>query len=285
MQNFYGRLGIIGGGKMASALIQGLLAQGMKPDLILVSEPEVSRQAYLREEYQVRVRFDNSALAKEVDIVILAVKPQIMETVLEEISDSIKRKNPLVISIVAGIRLSLLSKYLGANARLVRVMPNTPALVREGISAFVAGPGLKKGDRGLLKAILSIFGKEVELEKEELMDAVTGLSGSGPAYIFMTIEALADGGVKMGLPRSLALTLASQTVLGAGKMVLETGKSPAELKDMVASPGGTTIEAISVLEQGGFRGLLIKAVEVATLRSKELANSLKELRAKKGGKR
>jgi len=285
MQSFYGRLGIIGGGKMASALIQGLLSQGMKPDLILVSEPDVSHQAYLREEYQVRVIFDNSALAREVDILILAVKPQIMESVLGEISGSVKKKNPLVISIAAGIRLSLLSKYLGANARLIRVMPNTPALVREGISAFVVGAGLKKGDRGLLKAILSVFGKEVELEKEDLMDAVTGLSGSGPAYIFMAIEALTDGGVKMGLSRSLALTLASQTVIGAGKMVLETGKSPAELKDMVASPGGTTIEAISVLEQGGFRGLLIKAVEVATWRSKELANSSKDSSAKKGEKR
>jgi pyrroline-5-carboxylate reductase len=196
--------------------------------------------------------------------------------VLKEIGPVAKKKNPLVISVAAGIRLHTLAERLGAQSRLVRVMPNSPALVGEGVSAYYAGDTLQKGDRGLVKAILSAFGRVVEVDKEEMLDAVTGLSGSGPAYVFLAIEALADGGVKMGLPRDLAVALAAQTVVGAGKMVIETGKHPAELKDMVTSPGGTTIAGLTALEEGGFRGLLIKAVEEASKKSRELASGGKK---------
>ena len=162
--------------------------------------------------------------------------------------------------------------------------PTRRAVVGEAVSAYYAPGGLEKGDRGMVKAILSAFGRVVEVEKEEQLDAVTGLSGSGPAYVFLAIEALADGGVKMGLPRKMAIALAAQTVVGAGKMVIETGQHPAELKDMVTSPGGTTIEGLSVLKQGGFRGLLIQAVEAGARRSKELAGEPKKAE-RRGGKK
>jgi pyrroline-5-carboxylate reductase len=287
MQSFYNKLGVIGGGRMGEAIIRSLLAAGMKPDLLLASDADPSRQAFLREEYRIRVARDNSELAGEVEVLILAVKPGVMESVLKEIGPAVKRRKPLLISVAAGIRLGLLAKHLGGpgRARLVRVMPNTPALIGEGVSAFYAGPGLLKGDRGMVKAILSAFGRVVELDREELMDAVTGLSGSGPAYVFLMIEALADGGVKMGLTRNTALALAAQTVLGAGKMVIETGKHPAELKDMVTSPGGTTIEGLGVLERGGFRGLLIQAVEAGCQRSRELAGEAKTGKGRGGKKR
>ena len=284
MRSFFNKLGVIGGGRMGEAIIRGLLAAGMRPDLLLVSDSDPAQQAYLREEYRVRVMHDNLSLAKDSEVIILSVKPQVMEAVLKEISSAVQKKRPLIISVAAGIRLSMLAEYLGENARLVRVMPNSPALVGEGVSAYFAGPHLEKGDHGVVKAILSAFGRVVEIDKEEMMDAVTGLSGSGPAYVFLAIEALADGGVKMGLPRNLALALAAQTVVGAGKMVIETGKHPGELKDMVTSPGGTTIAGLGVLEAGGFRGLLIEAVEAGSRRSKELAGDAKSGKSR-GGKR
>jgi len=288
MQSFYNKLGVIGAGRMGEAIIRGLLAAGMRPDLLIASDADPSRQAFLRDEYRIRASHDNPGLAKEVELLILAVKPGVMESVLKEIAPVLKRRKPLVISVAAGIKLALLAKYLGGPAgagRLVRVMPNTPALIGEGVSAYYAGTGLRKGDRGMVKAILSAFGRVVELDKEELMDAVTGLSGSGPAYVFLMVEALADGGVKMGLTRNTALALAAQTVLGAGKMVIETGKHPAELKDMVTSPGGTTIEGLGVLERGGFRGLLIQAVEAGCQRSRELSGESKTGKGRGGKKR
>jgi len=284
MESFYGKLGVIGAGRMGEAIIRGLLAAGLKPDLLLVFDPDRDRQVYLRDEYRIRVARGNADLVKDCEVVILAVKPQVMEEVLKEIGPAVKKKNPLLISVAAGIRLHTLAEHLGAKSRLVRVMPNSPALVGEGVSAYYAGGSLQKGDRGLVKAILSAFGRVVEVDKEEMMDAVTGLSGSGPAYVFLAVEALADGGVKMGLPRELAVALAAQTVVGAGKMVIETGKHPAELKDMVTSPGGTTIAGLTALEQGGFRGLLIKAVEDATKKSRELAGEGKK-KPGRGGKR
>jgi pyrroline-5-carboxylate reductase len=285
MQSFYGKIGIIGAGRMGEAIIRGLLAAGMRPDLILVYDNDPSRQAYLRDEYQVRFTKDNDSLAKDAEIIILATKPQVIEGVLQEIATTVKRKKPLVISVAAGIKLGLLEQYLGAGSRLVRVMPNTPALIGEGVSVYIAGPCLEKGDAGMVKAILAAFGRVVEVDKEEHLDAVTGLSGSSPAYVFMMIEALADGGVKMGLPRQMALALAAQTVVGAGKMVIETGKHPGELKDMVTSPGGTTIAGLSVLEEGGFRSLLIKAVEAGSKRSAELAGAVKKVPSRGGKKK
>ncbi|MFP4016785.1 MAG: pyrroline-5-carboxylate reductase, partial [Halanaerobiales bacterium] len=204
---------------------------------------------------------------KSADIVLLAVKPQIIGRVNSEIGEYTAGK--LVISIAAGISIAKLAEQLADNTRIIRVMPNTPALVGEGASAFTVAEDTSDKDRKIVKDILQGVGEVVEVE-ERLMDAITGLIGSGPAYIYMIIEALADGGVLMGLHRSMAQKLAAQTVFGAAKMVLETGKHPGELKDAVASPAGTTIRAIEQLEERGLRSSLIAAVKASAERSKEL---------------
>jgi pyrroline-5-carboxylate reductase len=255
---------------MGEAIIAGLVRSGVRPGEILAYDADSSRLGKVRKDYSIRALNHNPELIRGAEVVILAVKPQVMEKVLAEIGPAVKAKKPLVISIAAGIKTETIKARLGRDSRLARVMPNTPALIGAGISAYFAA-GMEKSDKAKVEKILSAIGQVVEVEKEELMDAVTGLSGSGPAYIFMVIEALADGGVKVGLARKMALQLAAQTVIGAGRMVLETGMHPGELKDMVTSPGGTTIAGLSALEQGGLRGLLIKAVESATMRSRELA--------------
>jgi len=198
------------------------------------------------------------------------VKPQIMASVLHEIAGSVDGK--LLISIAAGLPTRTLRAQLGRPARLIRVMPNTPALVLEGVTAIARAEGLETGDLETAQELFGAVGRVVVLE-EDALDAVTGLSGSGPAYVAIVIESLADGGVKMGLDRATAMTLAAQTVLGSAKLILETGTHPGQLKDMVASPGGTTIAGISALEEGGVRRTFISAVERATLRSRELGKS------------
>src|SRR6266545_2358332 len=207
------------------------------------------------------------ALVAESDVVILAVKPQIMASVLHEIAGSVSGK--LLISIAAGIPTRTLRAQLGRPARLIRVMPNTPALVLEGVTAIARAEGLEAGDLETAQELFGAVGRVVVLE-EDALDAVTGLSGSGPAYVAIVIESLADGGVKMGLDRATAMTLAAQTVLGSAKLILETGTHPGQLKDMVSSPGGTTIAGIAALEEGGVRRTFISAVERATQRSREL---------------
>ncbi len=199
---------------------------------------------------------------------ILAVKPQIIASVLREIAPVLTRRK-LLISLAAGVSTAALRGHLGKDARLIRVMPNTPALVLEGVTAIARADGLEAEDLEIASEIFSAVGRVVVLE-EDLMDAVTGLSGSGPAYIALVIESLADGGVKMGLDRVTAMTLATQTVLGSAKLLLETGLHPGALKDMVSSPGGTSIAGIAALEEGGVRTTFIKAVERATQRSREL---------------
>ena len=211
---------------------------------------------------------DNGELVRQVDVVILAVKPQIMTAVLREIAPALTRQK-LVISLAAGVSTARIRAALGREVRLIRVMPNTPALVLEGATAIARAEGLEPDDLDTASEIFSAVGRVVVLE-EDLMDAVTGLSGSGPAYVALVLESLADGGVKMGLDRITAMTLATQTVLGAAKLVLETGMHPGALKDMVSSPGGTSIAGISALEEGGIRTTFIKAVERATQRSREL---------------
>jgi len=281
MPGFSRKLGLIGAGKMGEALIRGLLRAKARSDLIMIYDPDPSRVSLMLEEYQVKVMKSNSELVEEAEVVVLAVKPQVMSRVLEEIADSVKKKNPLVVSIAAGIKLGFIRSWLGDEVHLVRVMPNTPALIGEGVSAYYSDQPLSEQEQEQIKSLLSALGRVVELDREELLDAVTGLSGSGPAYIFVLIEALADAGVKMGLSRELALILSAQTVVGAGKMVVEMEKHPGELKDMVTSPGGTTIAGLSVLEQGGFRGLVIRAVESATRRSQELGELLTTGKEKK----
>jgi pyrroline-5-carboxylate reductase len=261
-------IAFIGGGNMAEALIKGLIAAGTaKPDHILVTDVSVDRLAHLHQTYGVMQK-GNGEAAREADIIILCVKPQVVERVLADISSAVDAKK-LVISIAAGIVIAKIEKGLKESSHVVRVMPNTPALVLAGAAALAGGKHATSDDLALTQGIFNSVGRAVIVE-EKLMDAVTGLSGSGPAYVFMIIDALSDAGVKEGLPRPLALELAAQTVYGAAKMVLETKEHPGKLRDMVTSPGGTTIEGLHALEKGKLRATLMNAVEAATTRSREL---------------
>ena len=263
------KIGFLGAGNMAEALIRGLLKTGLvPPEAIFASDVRLDRLEELGKLYGIHTLSDNALLVKRTDVVILAVKPQVIRAVAEEVRSAIRR-DTLVISIAAGVSGDTLRRHLPEWVRLIRTMPNTPALVLEGATAIARAAGLESGDLDLAQEIFSAVGKVVVLD-EALLDAVTGLSASGPAYVALVVEALADGGVKVGLDRQTAMTLATQTVLGAARLLLETGKHPAELKDMVSSPGGTTIAGIQALEDGGLRAALINAVERATLRSKEL---------------
>jgi pyrroline-5-carboxylate reductase len=263
------RIGFLGCGNMGEAMVKGLVAANVvQAEAMIASDTRPDRLAELDRRYGVRVAKDNIELVRESDVVVLAVKPQIMTPVLREIASSLSRRQ-LVISIAAGVATATIRTAVGKDIRLIRVMPNTPALVLEGATAIAKASGLEAGDLETAQEIFGAVGKVVVLD-EELMDAVTGLSGSGPAYVAVVIESLADGGVKMGLDRTTAMTLATQTVLGAAKLLLETGLHPGSLKDMVSSPGGTSITGIAALEEGGIRTTFIKAVERATLRSREL---------------
>ncbi|HXY54048.1 MAG TPA: pyrroline-5-carboxylate reductase [Nitrospirota bacterium] len=263
------KIAFLGGGNMAEALIRGLIAAGKaKHDQILVTDISVDRLEHLRKTYGILVQNSNSEAAREAGIILLSVKPQVIERVLGEIAPVIDSKK-LVISIAAGIAIAKVENALKDGSRVVRVMPNTPALVLAGAAALAGGKDATADDLGLVQSIFNSVGRSVVVD-EKLMDAVTGLSGSGPAYVFTIIEALSDAGVKAGLPRQLALELAAQTVYGAAKMVLDTKEHPSKLRDMVTSPGGTTIEGLHALEKGKLRATIINAVEAATERSREL---------------
>jgi pyrroline-5-carboxylate reductase len=263
------RVAFVGGGNMGEALIRGLLDAGVvPPDLITATEVRADRAAQIGKQFGITVHADNPRLVREADVVILAVKPQIMGVILAEIAPAVTSRH-LLISIAAGVSTATIRAGLGKEARIIRVMPNTPALVLQGATAIAPGPGLAPEDLGIAQEIFGAVGRAVVLG-EEAMDAVTGLSGSGPAYVAIVIEALADGGVRMGLDRATAMTLATQTVRGAAQLLAETGMHPGALKDMVSSPGGTTIAGITALEEGNLRSTLIRAVERATLRSREL---------------
>jgi len=263
------KVGFIGGGNMGEALIKGLVAANLvPPEAIYASDVRSDRLRTLEQQYGVQLVQDNAELVREADVVILAVKPQIMAPVVRQISAAVTPKK-LLISIAAGVSTMTIRAALGKDARLIRVMPNTPALVLEGVTAIGKAEGLEPGDLDTAGEIFSAVGRVVTLD-EELMDAVTGLSGSGPAYVALVIESLADGGVKMGLDRATAMTLATQTVLGAARLVLETGLHPGVVKDMVCSPGGTSIAGVHALEEGGIRHTFMRAVERATVRSREL---------------
>src|SRR5512143_2744829 len=243
------KLAFIGGGQMAEAIIGGLLTgQLCKPESLCATDPVVARCDRLKSQFGIRVGSDNRQAVSWAEVVILAVKPQTMPDVLHEVGAALGRT--LVISIAAGVTIRSIREQASGAKRIVRAMPNTPALVREGMTALAFGEGISEDDKGVARTVFKAVGKVVPIE-ERLMDAVTGLSGSGPAYVFLAIEALADGGVKMGVPRDIAAVLAAQTVLGAAHMVLKTGQHPARLKDQVASPGGTTIAGLHRLEQGG----------------------------------
>jgi pyrroline-5-carboxylate reductase len=263
------RIAFIGAGNMGEALIKGLLQAGLvRPEDLLATDVRVDRLGYIQKTYGVEVFADNRDATAKAEVLILAVKPQVMEEVLMGLREVVTAKH-LFLSIAAGIRTSFIEERFPQPVRVVRIMPNTPALVLTGASAITPGRHATPEDVEIAHQIFQGVGRVVQVE-EKLMDTVTGLSGSGPAYIFIVIEALSDAGVRMGLPRDVATVLAAQTVLGAAQMVLETGEHPARLKDMVASPGGTTIAGLQVLEQGRLRGILMEAVEAATKRSLEL---------------
>lgn len=263
------KIAFLGGGNMAEALIKGLITAGtVKADHILVTDIAARRLEHLKKTYGIMVQNGNLEAVRKAAIIILCVKPQVIEKVLAEIS-SVVDDNKLVISIAAGIALAKIEQALKKGSRAVRVMPNTPALVLAGAAALAAGKNATMEDLSTAQEIFTSVGRAVVVEEKHL-DAVTGLSGSGPAYVFMIIDALAEAGVKAGLPKALALELAAQTVYGAAKMVLETREQPGKLRDKVTSPGGTTIEGLHALEKGKLRATLMKAVEAATARSKEL---------------
>ena len=262
-------IGFIGGGQMAEAMVRGILAAGLVPkDSIMIAEPTTARCEYLHAQYGTRCTQDADSLCRACNVLVVAVKPQLAELVLAQYRPFVTAGH-LVVSIMAGIPLQVLAGYFAEPVRLIRVMPNTPALVLAGASAFSPNLLTTSADREIATALFSAVGTCVEVPESQL-DAVTGLSGSGPGYVFTFIEAMIDGGVLAGLPRQVAEQLVLQTVYGSAKLALETGEPPAVLKGKVTSPGGTTITGLQVLEEGAFRGVVMGAVAAATLRSKEL---------------
>jgi pyrroline-5-carboxylate reductase len=263
------RLVLIGGGNMGEAILKGLIsAQLVQSDRVIVTDVVEARLTYLRETYAVQALTNNAKAVGQADLIIVAVKPQDIVPTIEGIAPAV-HDHHVLISIAAGVPTAKIEAAFGKAVRVVRVMPNTPALVLAGAAGLCAGTHATPADLEIARVLFDALGKTVVVS-EYLMDAVTGLSGSGPAYIFVLIEALADGGVKMGLGREAALTLAAQTVYGSAKLLLETGLHPGELKDRVTSPAGTTIAGLAALEAHAFRGAIIDAVERATLRSREL---------------
>jgi pyrroline-5-carboxylate reductase len=266
------KIGFIGSGNMGEALIGGLIGSGAAPsENIICSDIVTERLDLIRDTYGVKTTEDNLEVVSASEIVIYAVKPQIMAAVLRETADNLDMSK-LIISIAAGVPLAAIESLLNKDLRLIRVMPNVAASVKEGAAAIAAGEHAREDDIQLAMSIFNSVGRSVFLKENYLMDAVTGLSGSGPAYIFLIVDALADAGVKVGLSRRDALFLSIQTVLGAAKMLRETKAHPGQLKDMVTSPGGTAIAGLHTLEKGGLRTTLINAVESATIRSKELGD-------------
>lgn len=264
------KLAIIGLGNMGQAILSGILKQDIiKTENIIAADKKFADPDFkAADEFsEIKITADNQEAAKEADYIILAVKPQIIKYVLQDIKNDAAAK--IIISIAAGVKTEMLAQYFGSNSKIVRVMPNTPALVAEGMSALYFSPKVEADEKAFIEKIFKSLGKTVEV-KEDKMDAVTGLSGSGPAFVYLYIEALADAGVLKGLDRQTALKLAAQTVKGGAEMVLSSGKHPAELKDMVCSPAGTTIAGVAELEDNAFRSAVIKAVNAAAERSEEL---------------
>jgi pyrroline-5-carboxylate reductase len=262
-------LGFLGAGKMATALARGVIRAGVvTARQVRAADPSPAARAAFKKETGAGSTKSNLDVAAFASVLILAVKPDYAATVLNEVRD-VFTKDHLLISIVAGLPLAKMEAALGTDARLVRVMPNTPALLGCSASGYALGKAARPDDVRLAQKLLSAVGVAFQL-KESLLDAVTGLSGSGPAYVYLFIEALSDGGVAAGLPRDVATQLAAQTVLGSARMVLETGLHPGALKDMVTSPGGTTIEGLHELEKAKFRGGVISAVRAATEKSRKL---------------
>ncbi|WP_153188656.1 pyrroline-5-carboxylate reductase [Candidatus Magnetaquicoccus inordinatus] len=264
------RIGFLGGGNMAAAMIAGLLQAGVTGGQLCVSEPVAERRQWLQEKFAISVVADNLSLMRlQPQVVILAVKPGKVGAVLQEIF-AYWQKEQLLLSIAAGIELATLQQGVPEGQGVVRVMPNTPALIGEGIAALYAPAWLGQRERQWAHAIMAVTGEVVEIEDEGWMDGVTALSGSGPAYVYLIAEALSDGGVACGLPRAVADRLAIRTLIGSARLLDASGSHPGVLKNQVTSPGGTTIAALTRLETAGVRGALIEAVQAAWQRSRAL---------------
>lgn len=274
------KVGFLGAGNMAGALIRGLLHSGtVTPDQIRASDVRAERLAELAREYAIETTDDNAALTSWADVIVLAVKPQVIDKVLGPVAANV-RPEALVVSIAAGVPIGAIEDRLPPGTRVVRTMPNTASIALAGATGIAAGNHASDVDVAIARKLFDAVGRTVVLD-EALIDAVTGLSGSGPAYVMLMIEALADGGVKVGLHRDTALLLAAQTVYGSAKLQLETGEHPGRLKDMVTSPGGSAIAGLHTLESGGLRTTLIDAVEAATKRAAELGEKTAQKLAKK----
>ncbi len=262
------KIGFIGSGNMGEALISGLVMSQPSSNIIC-SDVREDLLHDIKEKYDIKTTTSNIEVVEQSDIIIYATKPQILGDVIKETASALDRSK-LIISVAAGVPMAAISAGLKKELRLIRVMPNICAFVKESATAIAAGKYVLDGDIDIAKAIFDSIGISVFIQENVLMDAFTGLSGSGPAYIFMIVDAMADAGVKMGLSRKDSLLLSSQTVLGAAKLLLESNEHPGQLKDRVTSPGGTAIAGIHTLEQGGLRTTMINAIEAATNRSKEL---------------
>ena len=263
-------IAFIGGGNMAAAMIQGLLTAGCTPASIRVAEPDPNRRETLTHRYPVAIMAENQAVVPGAHALVIAVKPGKVDGVLQELAPLLGPEM-LVLSIAAGVSLAQLQRALPVDQPLVRVMPNTPALIGAGIAALLPRPHLSLAQRQLAQQIMAVTGDVVEVEEESWMDGITALSGSGPAYLFLIAEALSDGGVACGLPRALADRLAVKTLIGSARLIDETGQHPAVLKNQVTSPGGTTIAGLVALETAGVRGALVAAVQAAWHRSQALS--------------
>ncbi len=266
-----GSIAFVGGGNMARSLIGALVQRGTRAASIAVAEPNADLRATLHRDFGVAVHESASAAAGQAATIVLAVKPQVLKTVCTELAATVAEARPLLISIAAGIRIDQLRGWLGADLPIVRAMPNTPALIGAGATGLIANAATSAEQRAAAETILGAAGLCEWIASEALLDVVTALSGSGPAYFFLLVEALEDAAVDQGLPRAVARRLAAQTCLGAGRMLVEDGEAPALLRERVTSPGGTTAAALDAFAQGGLRELVAAAVAAATRRGRELS--------------
>lgn len=269
------KVGFIGCGNMAKAMIGGIVTSRLcEGDGVIASNPSNAALKEMESEFGIKITNDNKEVAIKADVLILSVKPNKYKDVIDEIKEVVK-KSTIIVSIAAGISINTIENYFDAEVKVVRTMPNTPAMVKEGMTSMCVNKNVKEDEIELVHNLLSSFGK-VEIVEEKLIDVVTGVAGSSPAFVYMFIEALADGAVLEGLPRDKAYKMAAQAVLGSAKMVLETGKHPGKLKDEVCSPAGTTIDSVYALEKNNFRGSIMEAVKVCVEKSKAMGKGDKK---------
>jgi pyrroline-5-carboxylate reductase len=266
-----GPIAFIGGGNMARSLIGALIRGGVAAAAIAVAEPDATTRDALARDFGVRASASNADAIRGAGTIVLAVKPQALQAVCAGLGDAIANAAPLIVSIAAGIRIDQIERWIGHALPIVRAMPNTPALIGAGATGLVANARASADDRARAEAMLGAAGRTAWIGREDLMDTVTALSGSGPAYFFLLVEALEDAAVAQGLPRETARMLASQTCLGAGRMLAESAEAPSTLRERVTSPGGTTAAALAAFDEGGLRELVATAVAAATARGRELS--------------